>query len=108
MGRGPGSPRAGLLCWPDAHRVQGQEDGDHTWGQAVGRRRCQNRGAVRVCRTTWGLLTSDGDKPLGGLLTGKAGNRGQEEFGIFLSPERRQMTAHSCVNWKDQEREKVG
>ena len=78
-GGGWGVPRAGLACWPDAHRVQGQEDGDHTWDQAAWRRRRQRRRVAQVCRTTRGLLTSDRDKPLGSLLTGEAGNQGQEE-----------------------------
>ena len=59
---------------------------DHTWDQAARRRRRQSRGVARVCRTTLRLLTSDRDKPVGSLLTGEAGNQGQEELGGFVFP----------------------
>ena len=58
---------------------------DHTWDQAARRRRRQSRGVARVCRATRGLLTSDRDKPFGSLLTGEAGNQGQEELGLCFS-----------------------
>ena len=78
-------PRAGLACWPDTHRVQGQEDRSHLGSGSTEETAAEQRGGPGLQGHT-GASDLRQRQAFRESADRRGRHQGQEELGGFVFP----------------------